>query len=232
MTPRLHALLAWFDEDCDALIRAVESIAPIADHIIAIDGPYETFPHTAVASHQIQAQVIRWGCARHATPCTIYQPGIAWRNEGYKRTALFDIAHQYGTAHTDWVLPIDADEELVNGEQLRAYIDTAPADHTCASIYYHTPTQDMDKAEQAITQAGTETRSYAQPRLMRLLPGLRVRQPTHYIFDHDGGTISTPSHEFAYPDGPYFLHHTMTRPLERKQAKAAHIEARNRRGEQ
>jgi hypothetical protein len=228
---KLHALLAWFNEPDDMLARAVASCAGVADHLVAIDGPYQSFPHRTTRSRSSERATILRACRKAGVECTIVQPGVAWLNEGAKRTALFQMAALLGSIHDDWVVPIDADEELVNGHLLREYVENAPASHQAAAFTYVTPDADMDADERAVTDAGTETRTMTQVRALRLVPGLRVQQPTHYLFEHDGGVITSPDHTFV-ESGFHILHHTMSRGMDRKQAKAEHIKMRTMRGEQ
>jgi hypothetical protein len=229
--PRLIALLAWYNEEPADLQRAIASCAGIVDHLIALDGPYETFPHDSVCSPMEQWGAIERACADASITCDIRDHHDPWRNEGHKRTMLFQLAEQQGTIGRDWVIPIDADEELAGTEHLAAFL-ADPGTATRTSFWYHTqPHPGMTPEEHSITLAGTETRSYAQTRLLRLSRGMHVVQPTHWVFHDAAGPLTEPHHQFK-PDEFHIRHHTMHRSLDRKQAKADHVQARNARGEQ
>lgn len=231
----LIGLLAWYDESPADLTRAIESCAGVVDWLVALDGRYESFqPESPVNSPVEQHKAIERACAEAGIVYTIQQPQDPWQHEGVKRTHLFTVAQQIGTIDEDWLLPIDADEELRNTDALREYLDSSAArDHTAAAFHYHTPgsLDAMDAEERAVTIAGTETRSYTQVRLLRLQRGMHVIPPTHYAFACDAGPISRQQFTFR-PDSFHILHHTMSRPMDRKRAKADHIKRRGERGEQ
>jgi hypothetical protein len=223
--------LAWYDEPIADLERCVASCAGVVDHLIAVDGPYETFPHASTHSPSNQVEAIQSAAMDAGMRCTILSPGIAWRHEGYKRTAMFDLAAQHGTMGRDWLLPIDADEELANTGDLRAFLDAEQIGVTSASFWYHIqPRTDLTDIEIEALEAGTELRSYEQTRLLRLMPDLRVVQPTHSVFASCEGIIGEPDHSFE-SGSFHILHHTLHRSLERMQAKVEHVTTRNARGE-
>jgi hypothetical protein len=230
----LIALLAWYDEPVADLERAIESCAGTVDWLIALDGRYESFrPGAPVNSPVEQVRAIERACSAAGIVHTIQQPQEPWQHEGVKRSHLFTVAQQIGTIGEDWLLPIDADEELRNTDALREYLaGSAAREHTAAAFYYHTPgsLDAMDAEERAVTIAGTETRSYTQVRLLRLQRGLHVVPPTHYLFACDDGPVTRAQFTFP-PDSFHILHHTMSRPMERKRLKAQHIKRRGERGE-
>lgn len=227
---KLHALLAWYDEPVADLIRCIDSIAGAADYLIAIDGAYETFPHPEgnPISPTGQAHAIMQACMRHGIDCHIETPNTPWRNEGFKRTRLFELALEHGTPLEDWVLPIDADEEWIGTDALRSYVENAPAAHEVVGVYYDTPQHPSEDRE--LLLASTDVRSFTQSRLLRLMPGLHVEQPTHWQFAHDAGRITKP-HHVLQPDVFKLLHHTTARPKDRMRLKRQHVDARNARGE-
>lgn len=78
---RIVAAICWYDEPIEILERVRESVAPLVDRIVELDGAWQGFP---AAHHQ-------------------------WKSQAEKRTALY----QKASVDADWVLVIDADEELL-----------------------------------------------------------------------------------------------------------------------
>lgn len=226
---RLFGLLAWYDEEPWTLRRAIQSCAGTVTHLIAIDGPYATYPHTSKRSPIDQSQAIIAECRQLGIECIMTPPAV-WYNEGVKRTALFQVAEHHGTLGQDWVLPIDADEELQNTEDLNTWLQSDPSESRAAFWYLTVPNLSMTPEERDVTIRGTETRSYAQTRLLRLSPGMHVRQPTHWQFADLNGPLSHAQYTFP-PDSFHIRHHTLHRSPARKQAKAEHVHRRTLRGE-
>jgi hypothetical protein len=144
---------------------------------------------------------------------------------------MFRLAEALGVVYQDWCIPIDADERFQNVEGVRDLLGATELDRY--SFRYVTPDADMSDEERHLTNLGTDTRSTTITRCLRVLPGMRVDPPTHWLFSgigRDGGRISLRPAQ-AHLEDFHILHQTMRRPLDRKTLKAEYITARNAIGE-
>jgi len=222
---RVHALLAWYDETPADLTRAVLSCEGIADHVVALDGRYQLYaPERSPSSSPDQAEAIRAACALIGVACTIHTPTTPWASEGHKRTAMFQIATTLGTINDDWVIPIDADEEFV-GDPVALRAALRNTQQLVLGLYYKTPKPEVVTDEM---HAGTDMRSLWQGRVLRLVPGLRVKPSTHWHFLCDAGSLR--QYE-ANVTAIHVLHHTAARATDRVSEKAEYIYRRNGAGE-
>jgi hypothetical protein len=109
-TPKIHGLLAWYDESPSFLAAAVASFAPVCETITAVDGAYALFPDARARSLPIQAQVIQDTCDALGIGCTIHRPAEPFfGNEVEKRTLLFRLGAAVAETHRDWFWVFDAD---------------------------------------------------------------------------------------------------------------------------
>jgi hypothetical protein len=126
-------MLAWYDEDPAILYRAVRSLDTIADHLVAVDGRWNLYPGQTVSSPPEQAQAIR-EAAHDAGITADIHPAQEWTGQVAKRNRMLWIASNT----SDWVLPLDADWELVgNRTKVRAELEHAKAD--ALTVPFHTP---------------------------------------------------------------------------------------------
>lgn len=118
------AALCWFNEPVPFLQRCVKSLAGVADHLVAYDGPWEHYPHTTLRSTTEAWQIAR-AAASIGLPYEIDSRGV-WESQVAKREALMAEARQRG----DWVLVIDGDEWIHDARpyELRAALDSLPGD--------------------------------------------------------------------------------------------------------
>lgn len=222
----VHALLAWYDEPTSDLRRAVDSCAGLIDHIVAIDGRYQHFnPDGEPSSPSVQRKVIGAAADRLGIAHTIVTPTKPWESEGAKRTALFRVAEALGEVGTDWVIPLDADEELVCPDPASVREALAASPHPVHGLHYETPVPERTP----LLEAGTDLRTLTLPRVLRLHRGMYVVPPTHYQFRTRDG-IDLTKHADPIP-GLHMLHHTATRSIDRQQTKAEYIQKRTEIGE-
>lgn len=225
-SPRLYALLSWFDEDVDMLRECVESLRGVVDAVIAVDGAYALFPHAVPYSPTGQAI----GIKSVGIPTVMAYVDQAWMgNQAEKRTFMFDLAAGMGVLHEDWLMVIDADETFTVNDvgvfrrsiaQTRAHVGIVP---------FRTA-RGVGRSFNGWEQSGGEV---PKPRLFRLLDGLRVDH-AHNVYlgtaadgtvyslnSHRGGGIE-PGPRF-YPDGaPAFTHHVLQRDEIRNDLKAGY----------
>jgi hypothetical protein len=156
---RIFGCMPWFDENPRWLAASVAGFAKICDHLIAVDGAYFVYPEGRPASGGDQAEAIVSAARSAGIGCTVHVPqGIWMGNETEKRTCYARIANALGTPYEDWLLVLDADEEISEVSPL-ARLDLEQTD--------------LDAAEVGMWTTD-ELRSWFGPtrRLYRLLPEL------------------------------------------------------------
>lgn len=103
-------LFSWWDEDPAWITRAVAALRPFCDHLIAVDGAYETiegsYDHPRSPGPQVDAVV----AAADGMGLTLYQPSQPWVGDQIaKRTFMFRLADMV-CQPGDWLFVVDADE--------------------------------------------------------------------------------------------------------------------------
>ena len=124
---RICAATIWYDEHPDDLAETVSSLAGFADCMVALDGPFRTFPAENPYSATEQVGAIAQACSESGIELLTYQPAEPGRwlsyagDEVEKRNAALDFA---GTLGADWVQAVDADMTLLPGwETARARLE-------------------------------------------------------------------------------------------------------------
>lgn len=166
---KIFALLSWYDEDPAHLTRCVESLAPIADHLVCVDGAYRTFPGAQAASPVDQWLAIQCAAIRADLKCDALTPGAPWQGgEVEKRAAMFQYARDCGATPDDWLLIID-------GDMLVA--DATGAREALAAV-----TEDVAEVRWRDVRPDGQFMSDLKFRsLFRALPGLTVKW-THWLY--------------------------------------------------
>jgi hypothetical protein len=104
---RVAALLSWYDEPPAVLERAIRSYAEIADHLVAVDGAYATFPGGEATSAPEQREAIERTAADCGLDLLLWQPADQWAGgEIEKRDRMYRLADVTGA---DWYVICDAD---------------------------------------------------------------------------------------------------------------------------
>lgn len=126
---KVAACLCWFDETPETLARCVSSLAGVADRVVALDGPWEHYPHESVSSPREQHDAIREaaGAVGGFESVTVMPARRAWRSQVAKRAAVLELARMVGS---DWVFVVDADEhvELCDTDVFRARLAATERD--------------------------------------------------------------------------------------------------------
>lgn len=163
---RIHACVAWFDEDPRWLAATVASLAKIADHVVAVDGAYFLYPQGRASSGGEQAETVVSVCASLGLACTLHIPDGVWMgNEVEKRNAYVRLAAGFGTVGEDWLLVIDSDEVVSFASPLTRRDLEETSLHVAEIGYWST--------DEIRNWAGRSRRFY------RLLDGLKYG-PTHF----------------------------------------------------
>lgn len=233
---RITAALCWYDEPREHLERVVASVAPLVGEIVAFDGAWNGFPCDVPMS----GGKPRLALARAAT-----RAGIAlgyasqpWASQSAKRTALYRAASE----DADWVLVIDADEELRcdDPHDLRERIARIDRRHSPHAMLMRVATPGIGKGGKDTATAPGGVRF--QPRLLRADTSLTVGPHSHrtittstHVIQCDGGKdgdmlASLPQARIASLHGASIINRTHDRSAARIAAKAAYGKARIERG--
>lgn len=167
---KLYGLLSWFDEDPDALYRNVSSLAPVVDHLIAVDGRYLHFPSPLESSPPEQHDAITFACQDYHMGLTIHRPTGPWSGgEVEKRAAMFRLALAKARPMRDWFMVVDADVQLDRAaEGWRDALTSTIAD--CAKVRCRNVRPDGKFIDDVTYRA-----------FYRALPGLTV-EGTHWCY--------------------------------------------------
>lgn len=101
---RIVAALCWYREPPEFLTRCVESLAGIADRVVALDGRWANFPTEDISSTAEETNAIHNG----PVDATVYNFHRVYGSQVEKRAILMELAAGYG----DWILVIDGDEHI------------------------------------------------------------------------------------------------------------------------
>lgn len=216
---RIIALLSWYDEDPTWLTECVTSIAPLCDHLIAVDGAYAAFPGAREwpLSDPAQADAIALAAVKGGMGCSLYAPTAAWDGPWGGEVAKRDFMLQAGKTVAesgDWFLRIDADEVLTD---FPSWLKPVLADTDCDVAEVILWERYGPQVEKLFGPGTSQTPLRA---LFRNLPGLRIEQ-THYTVKADGivlsGANQAPAEQLF---DVQIEHRTQQRPLSRKLLKA------------
>jgi len=182
---RVVSLLSWYEEHPSWLVECVASAARLCDHIIAVDGPYATFPGALRRPYSStdQADAILRTAAGAGIGCTIHASRQPWfGGEVQKRDFMFRLGETFTTPE-DWYLRIDADEILTSVPPgTRETLADSDLDVAEVSIWERPSFQ----AENLTDMSGSNGIPFRC--LFRALPGIGIEQ-THYLVTVPTGGI-------------------------------------------
>lgn len=230
---RIAAAICWYDEPIEHLRRVVASVAPLVDCIVAFDGRWESFPADRYWVPQVDDM-------REIVPPGSFVAGRdEWESQAVKRTALYRSA----ASRADWVLVIDADEELliddVSGLRSRlARLDRAKRPDA-VNVRVVTPGgRGGGGGDTATAPHGVRW----QRRLLRADPSITVGPHSHRTLTTDDAVIQMENDDdralhisrragrTATIHGASIINRTHSRSAERIAAKRAYGKARAERG--
>jgi hypothetical protein len=128
---RIWALCSWYDEQPDHLREMVESVAPLVNGVVAVDGAYALYPNARQFSDRAQWNIIADTAEKHGLLWEVRGRTRQWSGEVEKRAFMFESALQVATSHEDWFLIMDGDMLLdpsVDTLKARATLATTPCD--------------------------------------------------------------------------------------------------------
>lgn len=235
---RIAAAICWYDEPLPALRRVVASVAPLVDTIVAFDGRWESFPPDRywIPQAEDMAAIID----DHGIEQSIGGRRVgAWPSQSAKRTALYRAA----STAADWILVIDADEELMLDDVSAFREHLARVDRSkrpdAVNMRVATPgPRDAGGRDTATAPHGVRW----QPRLLRADPSLTVGPHSHRTITTDDCVVQIENDDdralhvsrragrIATIHGASIVNRTHSRSAERTAAKLAYGKARAERG--
>lgn len=219
-SPVIAAVLAWYDEEPRVLERMVASLTGVADVLVSLDGPYADYPHERIVSPSEQRCALDSACRDAGIEHRALTVTSA-ETQAAKRTRLYRAAAEAA----DWLLIIDADEEMrCEGAAIRWELG-----------------HDYDAASVAVrTGDGID----CQPRLIRALRDITCGPEYHGMLsatDDDGRRVCIRDRRSIIMDSrprprrartldvagiAEIINHTSDRPAERIAAKREYINRR------
>lgn len=103
------AALCWFEEKPEMLSTCVHSLHRVVDYLVALDGPYLSFPHRSARSSDDQAEAIRRSAWLAEIPCEVYGATAPFGTQAAKRDMLCEFVRN---SQADWMFVIDGDERV------------------------------------------------------------------------------------------------------------------------
>jgi hypothetical protein len=189
--------------DGTLLAKACASAAPYVDKVIVLDGGYQG----VVQEHQAWSTDEEM-LAAHGVDEKVHIAQLEglWSDEVEKRNALLDLGRLTAEAEEDepiWALVLDADEELVNGDELAEWIERAwPASGQAIGVI-------------GLQRIEPDGDSYWAPsRLFHLTASTKYAGPSHVLTSDEYGKVSLAHQRYPSDPGrmPYVLHHWNERP--------------------
>lgn len=174
---KIVAACCWFLEPPEFLDRLIRSLAPLADDLVFLDGPWHPFPHDLACSTPEEYEAIEHAAAEANLPVLIADRTVAFESQMAKRSELFRVAIDECSA--DWVLVVDGDEEMTvcDVDSVRKSLELTDRDVIEAMTVPMNRVWPYDRMP-----------SYPRPmrHMYRGIPGLRVEHAHNGIVTPDG----------------------------------------------
>lgn len=106
------AVVCWYREPVDHLGRLAASLRGFADALVAVDGPWRSFPHPHGA-RSTDAEVEALGAAP-GVPVVVERPLTVWDSQIVKRSYAMRLAAD-AIGRDGWLFVIDGDEWIDEG---------------------------------------------------------------------------------------------------------------------
>lgn len=224
---RIVGLLSWYDESPAMLAAAVTSVAPLVDHIVAVDGAYILFPEAQPASPADQANTIRDVALAHNLAVTVHHPNARWLgNEVEKRTFMFRLAEAVTTSD-DWYYVMDADEQVTHVHcDHRAILASTSHDTAEVSYWWHRP----HKTPGAYPFPTPLREQQGITKFFRAIPGLHCHGNHYWYRTPDERTLWHPGRPAEEPENLRDIrvqHRNQERDLWRQQQAAGYYKRRD-----
>ena len=175
---RIVGLLSFYDEKPGWLAAAVASMAPFADHVVAVDGAYAAYPGGRARSPVGQSEAICDTARACQVGCTVYEPQTVWAGgEVAKRAFMFRLAEAI-TTPDDWYFVLDADE-VVSEVGLDVPATLVATEHDAAQVTCWQHRGHYEPQERPFVTDLVEQQQLRK--FFRAIPGLTVAV-NHYTY--------------------------------------------------
>lgn len=127
--------MCWADENPLWLTAAVTSIAPLLDHLVALDGKYMLYPGAMQqpSSDVMQSMAVLEAASACNLGVTLHRPSEPFMgNEVQKRQLSIDLAMHFAESEDDWCVVFDADMVARHNGLASARADLEQSDHLVA----------------------------------------------------------------------------------------------------
>lgn len=233
---RIWALLSWYDENPHHLREMVESVSPLVDGIVAVDGAYGLYPGGSNNSLPDEYDAIAGACDNSGLDYVFHTPPDVWAGgEVEKRAKMFEVALTAATSREDWFLIMDGDMLLDDNS-----VDVEAVRHTLATTEHDVA--EVIFAELAYGSSTHVVHSDGFRSLYRALPGLTVEK-AHWIYTVPDETREAGRRFLWHPVGRFLaepaadlrqhvrlLHRPHVRRSDRVRDRQAYYEAREHAG--
>lgn len=210
-----HGLFLW-QEPREVLEPCLRSTAPWVDEIIIAEGLIEGVPDLGLGMHSDLAWLAEPSdflpdhvhiSSRAGRSGTGYTP---WPTLSKACTYLLDKAR---SLQIDWLLYVDADQELHNGEALRRHLEAWPGE-----------TYPLRRAEPDGRQMMVPWQAVRVEAFARYVSGCYI------VERQDGSRVNLvpstdTSHHYWLPSAPWLSHHPERRPPWRRHQRLGSLEA-------
>lgn len=234
MTPRICALLSFYDESPLWLTATVASLAGIAGRVVAVDGAYSLYPQARASSPVEQHQALVETAAACRIPLTLHVPTNPWQgNEVEKRNATVQLARAAGCRDGWWLMVVDADMVVIRASGgLHHALAKTDCDVAEVAVTHRDDPHQNPVIEQAASTGMWQTRSEQPYRLLyRSTDSLRY-EGSHYIVRNDSGFLWGNQAQDTLPACDVtmeleFDHRSRLRDLERRTQQKAYYRVRD-----
>lgn len=235
MTPRIAALLSFYDESPLWLTATVASLAGIADRVVACDGSYALYPQARASSPVEQHQALVETAAACRIPLTLHIPTAPWAgNEVEKRNATVQLARAAGCTDGWWLMVVDADLVVIHESGgLRNALEKTDCDVAEYNVIHRDdPHQNEVVAQAARTGMWQKRSGQAYRGIYRSTDTLRY-EGSHYIVRNDKGFLwGNASYQDFLPACDVTLeiefdHRSRLRDMERREQQKAYYRVRD-----
>lgn len=190
---KLFGVLIWYEESPTWLAATAASLANVGvDHIVAVDGAYIHFPEAEPRSGVEQGEAISLTAHQLGMGTTIVRPQAVCWTEPEKRAVSFRHVEALADVYHDWMIVIDADEVIREGDQsVKKELHDLPEDTHCAAArlfeavdpYAPVGTKNVSEKTEEIYQKFELPNHFGQQqsRFFRVMRDMGCA-PTHYSY--------------------------------------------------
>lgn len=233
---RILGILNYWDESPQTCTNYVKTVSQIVDELIVLDGRYASYPSELTESPTGGLSALTLAGEEYSVPVHIIQESVVYPDQPTKRNRLIEYARTLQHTPNDWILVVDADEEVHTAL-------TKPQWHT----YLESALSQNKKAVQCTVKHTTNLRGkeltghkpMLVPRLFHLDPTLKIEGSHYnYLFEYEGVSVNLygdkPSIKW-WQDGTKELHilnKPAQRTAQRNQERISYYQTRKQKKEE